>query len=170
MIQRRTVRNIQCSKDDVCIWINETDFGQVAYYLLALDIISFLIFLDERNSAQLIKLDTRLVLRSNLSIGSSVRRNTTGVECTESKLSTRLTNSLSCDDTDSLTKLNHAGCSQVTTVTLHADTLLALTGKYGTNLNALDRRLIDCLSLWLSNFLTCLDYQLTCSWVDNVMN
>ena len=102
----------------------------MAYYLLALDIVAFLIFLYEWNCAQLIKLDARLVLRSNLSVGSSVRRDTTGVEGTESKLSTRLTDSLCSDDTHSLTELNHTSCSQVTAVTLHADTLLALTSEY----------------------------------------
>ena len=141
----------------------------MAYYLLTKYVIAFLVFLNERNGIQLIKLNTRLILRSNLSIGSSIRSNTTGVECTESKLSTRLTNSLSRNHTYSLTKLYHTSSSQVTAVTLHADTLLALTSKYRTDFYTLDRRLIDSLSLGLRDFLTSLNNQLTGSWVNNIM-
>ena len=141
----------------------------MAYYLLALHVIAFFILFYKRNGAQLIKLDTCLVLCLNLSICCSIRSNTTSVECTKSQLSTRLTDSLSGDDTDSLTELNHTSSSQVTSITLHADTLLALASKNRTNLNTLDRRIFDCLSLWLSDFLTSSNNQLASCWMDNIM-
>ena len=142
----------------------------MAYYLFALDIVAFLIFLYEWYCAQLVKLDTRLILRSNLSIGSCIRCNTTGVECTESQLCTRLTNSLSSDDTNGFTQLYHTGRCQVTAIALHADTLFALTGENRTNFNTLDRRFINSLCLSLGDFFTRFDNQFTSSWMNNIMH
>ena len=91
------------------------------------------------------------------------------MECTKSKLCTRLTNSLSCDDTYSLTQLYHAGSSQITAITLHADTLLALAGKYRANLNTLNRRIFDSFGLSLCYLLTGTYNQLASCRMNNIM-
>ena len=91
------------------------------------------------------------------------------MEGTESKLCTWLTDSLSCDDTDSFAELYHALCSEVASVALHADALLALASEHRTNLYALDWRVLDELCLSLCNLLACVDDNLACAWVDNVV-
>ena len=169
MIERRTIRYIQCRKDDICIRIYETDFCKVAYNLLAINIVSFLIFLYEWNSAQLVEFDTCLVLCLNLSISSSVGSNTTGVECTESQLSTWLTDSLCSDDTHSLTQLYHAGSSQVAAIALHADTFLAFASEYRADFHTFDRRILDCLSLSFSNLITSSNNQFASCRMDYIV-
>ena len=76
------------------------------------------------------------------------------MERTERQLCTRLTDSLSGNHTDSLTLLNHTTGSEVTSVTLHADTFLRLTGEHRTDLHALDLCLLDGLSQGLGDLLT----------------
>ena len=67
---------------------------------------------------------------------------TTTMECTHGKLCTRLTDRLSCDNTNSLTNLNcFTGC-HVCTITFCADTNLAFTGQDCTDLNFFDRSTI----------------------------
>ena len=60
------------------------------------------------------------------------------MECTHGKLCTRLTDRLSCDNTNRLTNLNcFTGC-HVCTITFRADTNLAFTGQDCTDLNFID--------------------------------
>ena len=109
--------------------INKTDFSQSAYNHFALAV-ALLTFFHKRNGTKFIEFDTRIVLRNNRSIGSSITCHTTGVESTERKLCSGLTNSLRCDNADSLAHLNHTTGGKVTTVALHADTMLAFAGEY----------------------------------------
>ena len=114
-------------------------------------------------------MELAIVLGSDRCIGGCVTSHTTGVERTECKLSTRLTNSLSGNHTYSLTELYHALCSEVASVTLHADTLLALAGEYRTNLDALDWRILDSLSNRLCDFLAGMYEHLTCRRMDDIV-
>ena len=68
--------------------------------------------------------------RQGVFILCSSTSQTTGVESTQCQLSTRLTDSLCSDDTDSLTFLNHLTGSKVTSVALRADTVLAFASEY----------------------------------------
>ena len=119
------------------MWIEESEFGQAADNRLALngDVVTVCL---ERNGTKLIELDTAVVLSNDTRIGSCVGCHATGVGCTERKLSSRLTDGLRGNDTDSLTLLNHAAGSKVASVTLHADTFLALASEHRTNLDTLD--------------------------------
>ena len=96
---------------------------------MAVDVL-LAIVLDERNNTEILELKLAVVLGNDGCVGGSVTCHTTGVERTESKLCTRLTDGLCSDNADSLAKLNHALCGKVATVTLHADTLLALAGEH----------------------------------------
>ena len=60
------------------------------------------------------------------------------MEGTQCQLGTRLTDGLSGDDTDRLTLLYHTAGSEVAAIALRTDTLLRLTGKHGTDFNALN--------------------------------
>ena len=111
-----------------------------------------------------------IVLRDDTGIGGSVTCHTTGVERTQCQLCTWLTDSLGSDHTNSLTLLDHTTGSQVTAVTLHADTLLRLTGEHGTDLDSLDVSLLDGLGDGLSDLLTSLDNDFTVLRVDNIMD
>ena len=73
------------------------------------------------------------------------------MERTEGQLGSRLTNSLGCDDAYGLALLHHAAGSEVASVTLHADALLALAGEHRTNLDALDGAVLDGLCHGLGN-------------------
>ncbi len=169
VVERRTVRHVHGGEDDIRIGVNKLDLGKTTHNHLALHVVAVLVFLSERNGTQLVELDARLVLGNDAGVGGSVTSHTTGVEGTERQLSTRLTNSLSGNHTDSLTQLHHTGSSQVAAVTLHADTLLALAGKHGTNLDALDGRILDRLGLRLSNLLAGRNDQLTRSRMDDIV-
>ena len=92
------------------------------------------------------------------------------MERTKCQLSTRLTDSLSSNHTNSLTLLYHTTGSKVTTVTLHADTLLRLTSEHRTDLHTFNVRRLNGLGHTLGNFLTGLNDNLTCLRVDDVMN
>ena len=92
------------------------------------------------------------------------------MECTQRQLCTRLTDRLRGNYTDNLTLLNHAVRSQVTSIALSADTLLRLTSQYGTNLDALDRRVLDCLSGILTDFLTGTNDNLARNRMDHIVN
>ena len=120
-IERRTVRHCHVREDNICCWVDEANFSKTAHYHLTL--LAWIICintLEEWNGAKLIKLDTCLFyLTGNGCICSSTTSDTTGVERTESQLSTRLTNSLCSDNADSLTLLHHALGSKVTSVALH---------------------------------------------------
>ena len=91
------------------------------------------------------------------------------MERTEGQLCTRLTDGLSSDHTDSLTLLNHLAGSEVTAVTLHADTMLALAGEHRTNLHTLNGRVFDGLCDRLCDLLTGSDNKLTCGGMDDVV-
>ena len=111
-----------------------------------------------------------LILIDDAGVGSGIGSHTTGVERTERQLSTRLTNSLCSDDTDSLTLLYHTTGSEVTTITLAADALLRLTGQHRTNLDALNLRLLDGFSQRLGDFLTGSHDNLTSLGINHIVN
>ena len=92
------------------------------------------------------------------------------MERTEGQLCTRLTNSLCSNDTGSLAKLYHTGCSKVTTITLHTYAMLAFTGEHRTDLNHFNRRFVDNLSLVFIDFLTSTNDDFARCWVDNIVN
>ena len=133
--------------------VDETDFSQTAYNHLALNL-AILSLLNKRNSTKLVELDTAVVLGNDRRVSCSVGSHTTGVERTESKLCTGLTDSLRCYDAYSLAFLHHAAGSQVASVTLHADTLLAFACEHRTNLNALYRAVLNGLRNRFSNLFT----------------
>ena len=127
--------------------------------------------LIKRNRADFLQLNHCVfIFTYDAGISSSVGSHTTGVERTQCQLSTRLTNSLSCNHTNSLTLLYHAACSKVTTVTFHANTLLRLTGEHGTDLDALNLSLLNSLCDGLGNFLTSLNDDLTGLRIDDIMD
>ena len=144
--------------------IDEADFRQTAYDHLA----CLSVFL-ERNGTELIEFNLRIILCYDRSVCSGITSHTTGVECTESQLSSRLTDSLCSDDTDSLTLLNHAAGCEVASVALHADTMLTLTREHRANLNTLYRRIFNLLCDRLCDFLTCSNNQFACGRMDDIM-
>ena len=91
------------------------------------------------------------------------------MECTESQLSTWLTDSLCSDDTHSLTQLYHTSSSQVAAVALHADTLLAFASEHRADFYTLDRRVLDCLSLSFGNLVTSSNNQFASCRVNYIM-
>src|SRR5699024_6038788 len=102
-------------------------------------------------------------------VGSDVGRRTTGVERTQRQLRTRLTDGLCGDYADSFTLLNHAAGSQVTSVTLGANTFLGFTSQYGTDFNALNRRVLNLLRNGFGNFLTACNKQFAGCRVNDIM-
>ena len=136
-VERRTIRYVHRREYDVGVRINEADLSQTTDNHLTLALTS-LALLSERNGTKLIELQTTVVLGHDRSVGGSITCHTTGVERTKCKLSTRLTDSLSSNHTDSLTLLNHTLGSEVTTVALHTNTLLALASEHRTDLDTLD--------------------------------
>ena len=133
--------------------LNEAGLSQTADHHLTIHVAHFTV-LNEGHGAQLVELNLAVVLGHDAGVGGCVGSHTTGVERTERQLCTRLTDSLSGNHTDSLTLLNHTTGSQVTAVTLHADTLLRLTGEHRTDLDTFDIGLLDGLSQRLGNLLT----------------
>ena len=107
-------------------------------------------------------MDLAVVLRNDRCIGGCVTSHTTCVERTKCKLCTRLTDSLGCNNAHSLAELYHALCGKVAAVTLHADSLLALAGEYRTDLDALDRRVLDGLGNRVGDFLAGMYEHLAC--------
>ena len=134
-VERRTVGNIERAQNNLGIRVDEAYFGQSAHDHLAL----LVVLIGERNGANLVEFDLSVVLCNDTCIGCGVTGNSSGVEGSQRKLCTRLTNRLSCNDTGCLAKLNHAGSSKVSAVTFHADTALAFAGEHRTDFNHLDR-------------------------------
>ena len=109
--------------------IDELQLGESADNHLAVDIL-FSVVLNVGNDTYILEVQFAIVLCNDRSIGSSVTSHTTGVEGTQSKLCTRLTNSLSGNHTYSLAHLHHALGSEVAAITLHADAMLALASEH----------------------------------------
>ena len=145
--------------------VNEAQLTQTADHHLALTAV-----LVERYGANLFHLNPGIILSHDRSVGSSVGSHTTGVERTQRQLSTRLTDSLCSDDTDSLTLLDHLTGSQVTTVTLHADAMFRLAGEYGTYLDRLNGRILNSLCDGLGNLLTGSNDEFAGRGMDNIVN
>src|SRR5574344_231800 len=147
MIKRRTIRYIHRRKHNLGVRIYETNLTQTAHNHLAL----FTIFL-KWYSTQFLEFNFTIILSHYAGIGSCIGSHTTGMERTKRKLSTWFTNSLCSNHAACLTSLYHLSGSKVTTITFHADTLLALTSKYGTDFHTFYRALFYCVSYGLSNF------------------
>ena len=103
-------------------------------------------------------------------IGCQVAGDTSGVECTQRQLCTRLTDGLCSDDTDSFALVDHTTGGKVTSVTLGTNTTLGLTGQYGTDFYAFNRRIFNLLRNGLRDFLTGSDNQFARSGMDNIVN
>ena len=133
-IELATIRNILVRKNNIGIRIDKTDFCQSADNHLA----SHIVLIDKVNGTKFVKFYASIVFGNDAGVGSSVTSNTTGVESTEGKLRTRLTNSLCGNYADSFAELNHTRCSKVASVTLHADTTLALASEHRADGDGLD--------------------------------
>ena len=81
------------------------------------------------HGAQVFNLDATVILGSDIGNSRSVACHTTGVEGTQCELSTRLTDRLCGNHTDSLAALHHAVRCQVATVALGADAVLGLASE-----------------------------------------
>ena len=92
------------------------------------------------------------------------------MERTEGELCTRLADGLCGNHTYCLTLLHHLSGGKVAAVALHADTMLALTGEHRTNLDALDRRILDFLCNLLSYLLTCGHNQMACGGMYDIVH
>ena len=92
------------------------------------------------------------------------------MEGTQGKLCTRLTDGLGGDDTDNLAFLNHPAGRKVTSVALRADTLAGLAREHRTDLDLLDRQMVDQIGCGLADFLACLDDQFSCERIEYVMD
>ena len=141
--------------------VNELKLGKTAHNHLTLDVL-LAVVLDERHDTDVLEVELAVVLCYDRSVGGSVTCHTTGVEGTERKLCTRLTNGLCGNHTYCLAHLNHALCCEVTSVTLHADTVLALAGEHRADLNALDGRVFDGLGDRVGNLFAGSHEQLAC--------
>ena len=133
-IELGTVRYVMCRKYDTCIYIHKTQFSQTTYYNLH----GFAHFVDRINGTEFFEFQTGVVLGNDARIGSDVTCSTPCVEGTECQLSTRFTDRLSSDDTDSFALLNHTAGSQVTAITLRTNTLLRFTSQYRADFYAFD--------------------------------
>ena len=128
--ERRTIRYRYIRQYNTSIGIYETTFCQTADNHLTFCVSTFAL-IYEWYGTQFIKFYLCLSSSTlNSCICCCVTSDTTGVESTQSKLSTWLTNSLCSDDTNSLTLLYHTLGSKVTSVTLLTNTLTALTSEY----------------------------------------
>ena len=92
------------------------------------------------------------------------------MERTKSKLSSRLTNSLSCNNTDSFTHLYHTSRGKVTTITLLTYTFLAFTSENRTNLYHLNWRVLYSLGLSLCDLLTSSNNNITSCRINHIVN
>ena len=92
------------------------------------------------------------------------------MERTESKLCTRLTDSLSGDDTDGLTLLHHALSGEVASVTLHADALLALASEHRTYLDAFDAAVLNLVCHAVCYLFSAGNDELVCLRIDDVVH
>ena len=91
------------------------------------------------------------------------------MEGTKRKLCTGFTNGLCCNNTNGLAFLYHTCSGKVAPIALHADTMLALTGKHRTDLDALDGRILNGLCLSFGNLLAGSTDEFTCCRMDNVV-
>ena len=129
IIERASIGHRQCGEHDARIEVDEPHLGQTAHHHLALaGCVGGILY--ERNRAQLVELDACVVLCHDGGIGGGIGGHTTGVERTEGKLCTRLTDSLSSNHTHGLALLHHAAGGQVATVALHAHALAALASEH----------------------------------------
>jgi hypothetical protein len=104
--QRATVWHVQCGQHDVCIEIDELNLGQTAHNHLTFNL-GLAALVDERYGTKAVEPQLGVILRFHAGIGSGVLGHTTGVERTERKLCTRLTDSLCRNHADSLSHLHH---------------------------------------------------------------
>ena len=167
-VQWATIRYVHSCKNNLCIRIDKLNFGKTAHYHLA---VNFCVtaLVNKRYGAQTIKLKFSIVFRLDRGISRSIFGHTTRVEGTKCKLCTRLTDSLCSDNADSLAKMYHFRGSQVATIALATNALLALTGKNRTNFNHLNACVFDSLCSFFGNFFTCLTNYFVSMWVDNVV-
>ena len=164
--QLGSIRDIVCHEDNLRVRVYQTHLGQTAD-----DNLEFLAVLLGIDRTQLLNLKDHVVIFTRQAVlRSDVGRDTTDVERTQRQLRTRLTDRLRGDDTDHLTFLYHPVGSQVTAITFRANTLLRLASKYGTDLDTLDRRILDLLRRLLADLLARLDENLAGDRVDNVVN
>ena len=152
-------------KNDTGIYVYKTNFSQTTYYHFC----RFTHLVYNIYRTQLFKFKTCIVFSNDTCISSDIGGSTTGMECTQCQLCTRLTDRLSSDYTDSLTLLNHAACCQVTSVTLSTNTLLRFTSQYRTDFNAFNRRILNLLSNFFCDFFTTGNKQFTCGRMNNIM-
>ena len=169
-VERATVWHVHRREHDVGVRVDEADFGQTADNHLAVEFGLVGLALGERNGTKLVELNLRVVLGNDAGIGCCVTSHTTGVEGTERKLCTRLTNGLGSNDSNSLAELYHACGGKVATVALHADTLLAFTGEHRTDFDALDGRVLDGLGLGFGNLLACGNDKVASSRMNDIVN
>ena len=163
-IKRRTVGDVDRREDNLGIDIDKAEFAKTADYHLTLASV-----LVEGNRTDFLQLYLSVILGHDAGIGCSIGCHTTGVERTQRQLSTRLTDSLGGNHTDSLTLLYHPAGGKVATVTLHADTMLGLAGEHGTNLDALDGRVFDHLGDGFCNLLASSHDELAGRGMDDVV-
>ena len=134
VVEDRTVGQVEGREDDIGIGVDESDLTQTAYDHTAI----LGLVVAEGNVAHLFKLNAGVVLGNDAGVGGCITSHTTGVECTQCKLCTRLTDGLSGNDTGSFAQLYHTRGGEVAAIALGTDTALALTGKYGADLYHLD--------------------------------
>ena len=91
------------------------------------------------------------------------------MESTQRQLSTRLTDRLCSNDTDSFSLLNHTAGSKVTSVTLGTYAFLRFASQYRTDFYTFNRRIFNFLCDILSNFFTSGNNQLTGGRMNNIM-
>ena len=152
-------------KNDTSIYIYETDFSQTTYYHFR----RLTHFINDIHSTQLLKFKTCIIFSNDTCICCDIGSSTTGVECTQCQLCTRLTDRLSSDYSDSFTLLNHTARSQVTSVTFSTNTLFSFTSQYRTDFNTLDRRILNLLTDFFCDFFSTGNYQFTSSRMNNIM-
>ena len=135
----------------------DDDIDRAAVRVLALD------------GAELVDLQTSLILRDDVGLDSGTAGNTSHVERTKRKLRTRLADRLRRDDTDDLTLLHHTCRGKVAAVALGADAVTRLARQYRTDLHRLQRRFLDGLGDALGDLLARLAHDLARDRVDHVI-
>ena len=126
IVEVRTVRHVRRRKRHAGLHIDNLDFSRTTDHLVV-ELASFVGLLQ---STQLIDAQHTVVSSHDAAVCGHVTGHTTDVERTQGQLSTRLTDGLCGNHTDSLTNLHHLAGSQVTTVTLLADTVLGFAGRH----------------------------------------
>ena len=152
-------------KNNTRVDIHETHFSQTAYHYLC----RFACFVNNVYRTEFFEFQTGRVLSHDTCVGSDIGCRTTGMECTQCQLCTRLTDRLCSNYADCLTFLNHAAGSQITSVTLGTNTLLGFAGQYGTDFNTLNRGIFNLLRNVFGNFLTASHNQFASCRMNNIM-